>query len=390
MSLHLSRRHEMVTQSEIRSMSLECSLQGGLNLAQGVCDTPVPEAVLRGATEAIEAGMNTYTPHTGIPELRQAIADKQERLYGMACDPESEIVVTAGATGALYSAFQALLEPGDEVILFEPFYGYHLTTLRSAGAVPVFVPLEAPGWSVGEGELEAAITPKTRGIIVNTPANPCGKVFSRGELEAVADVAIRHDLFVFTDEIYEHFLYDGLVHVPMATLPGMRERTVTISGASKTFSVTGWRIGWAIADRRWAPAIGHFSDLCYVCAPAPLQAGVARGMEELGWEYYRGLGLEYRLKRDRFCRALQDAGLAPFVPDGAYYVLADVSSVPGRSARERAMHILRTAGVASVPATAFYGGGKGESLVRFCYAKEDAVLDEACRRLREYALHATD
>lgn len=382
MTLHLSRRHETVTQSEIRSMSLECRRLGGLNLAQGVCDTPVPEPVLRGAGEALEAGMNTYTPHTGIPELRSAIARKQERLYGMACDPEGEVVVTAGATGALYSAFQALLEPGDEVILFSPFYGYHVSTLRSAGAVPVFVPLESSGWTFSDGALSGAVTGKTRAIILNTPANPCGKVFSRDELARLADFATAHDLFVFTDEIYEHFLYDGRRHIPMATLPGMRERTITISGASKTFSVTGWRIGWAVVDRRWAPAIGHFSDLVYVCAPAPLQAGVARGMEELGEEYYRGLGEEYRLKRDLFCRALSDAGLTPSVPEGAYYVLADVSTVPGGTALERAMHILEKTGVASVPGTAFYDGEEGERVVRFCYAKEDLVLDEACRRLR--------
>ncbi|KZK74339.1 MAG: aminotransferase [Pelodictyon luteolum] len=382
MSLHLSNRHGTVMQSEIRSMSLECSRQGGINLAQGVCDTPVPEVVLRGAADAMQRGLNTYTPHVGIGVLRRAIAQKQQRMYGMVCDPDSEIVVTAGATGALYSAFQALLDPGDEVIVFEPFYGYHVTTLQSAGAVPVFLPLNPEGWSFSEADLMSAVGPKTRGIIVNTPANPCGKVFSRSELEVIAATAERFDLFVFTDEIYEHFLYGGLSHLPFATLPGMKERTITISGASKTYSVTGWRIGYAIADARWAAAIGYFSDLVYVCAPAPLQAGVACGMDELGDDYYRDLAEEYRLKRDRFCSALSAAGLRPAVPDGAYYVLADVTGIPGRNAFERAIHILHKTGVASVPGSAFYSGGKGESFVRFCYAKEDGVLDDACRGLQ--------
>ncbi|NTW57309.1 MAG: pyridoxal phosphate-dependent aminotransferase [Chlorobiaceae bacterium] len=382
MALALSSRHGCVLQSEIRNMSIECSRIGGINLSQGVCDTPIPDAVVRGASESIATGVNTYTHYAGLFRLREAIARKQLKFSGMQCDPENEIVVSAGATGALYCAFQTLLDPGDEVIVFEPYYGYHISTLLAAEAVPLYVTLEPPGWTFSLEELERTVTPKTRGIILNTPANPSGKVFSAAELSQLADFADTHDLFVFTDEIYEHFIYTGHEHRSFATLPGMRERTITVSGASKTFSVTGWRIGYAICDARWAKTIGYFNDLVYVCAPAPLQAGVARGMQELGDDYYIGLAREYEARRDRFCDALSCAGLPPYIPDGAYYVLADVSRVPGSTGKEKAMHILNTTGVASVPGSAFFQGGKGNTTVRFCFAKEDGVLDEAMGRLQ--------
>ena len=382
MGLTLSGRYACMLQSEIRNMSIECRRVGGINLAQGVCDTPVPEAVLQGAVDAIGQGINTYTHYAGLPQLREAVALKQERFSALSFDPESEIIVSAGATGALYCAFQALLNPGDEVIVFEPFYGYHISTLQAAEAVPVFLPLHPPEWSFSVHDLELVVTPRTRGIIVNTPANPSGKVFTVDELEIIAGFAERYDLFVFTDEIYEHFVYSDNVHCSFASLPGMRERTITVSGSSKTFSVTGWRIGYLLCDSRWAQAIGYFNDLVYVCAPAPLQAGVARGLRELGDSYYQNLSVAYQAKRDRFCDALALAGLPPHIPDGAYYVLADVTRIPGTTGKERAMHILQKTGVASVPGGAFYHDRRGEMLVRFCFAKEDAVLNEAIRRLQ--------
>ncbi|MBA4423962.1 MAG: aminotransferase, partial [Syntrophus sp. (in: bacteria)] len=212
-------------------------------------------------------------------------------------------------------------------------------------------------------------------------ANPSGKVFSRDELELLAVFAKKHDLFVFTDEIYEHFLYGECRHIPPATLPGMKERTITISGLSKTFSITGWRIGYCICDARWTTEIGFFSDLVYVCAPAPLQSGVAKGLRELGADYYRGFSMIYREKRDKICDALARANLPPNIPDGAYYVLADISQLPGKNSKERAMYLLQETGVACVPGEAFYHDDAGENLARFCYAKEDNVLDEACRRI---------
>lgn len=383
MSLDLSDRHEWVMQSEIRNMSIECDRVGGINLSQGVCDTEIPLPVRRGAQEAIERGVNTYTHYAGFPELREAIALKQKKFTGMDVNPENEIIVSAGATGALYCACLALLNPGDEVIVFEPFYGYHISTLIATQAVPVYVRMNPPGWSFAMADLDKAVTPKTRGIIINTPANPSGKVFTEPELRQLADFAGKHDLFVFTDEIYEHFLYDGRRHISLATFPGMQERTITISGLSKTFSITGWRIGYCICDASWSPTIGYFNDLVYVCAPAPLQTGVAMGLLTLGSDYYEALSKDYAKKRDIICNGLANAGLTPNIPQGAYYVLADMSSLPGENSQERAMHLLRKTGVACVPGEAFYHDDSGENLARFCFAKDDNMLNEACRRLEK-------
>ena len=382
MSLYLSARQAWVLQSEIRNMSIECDRVGGINLSQGVCDTEVPAVVRRGAAEAMDRGINTYTHYAGLLELRRAIAAKQEKYSGLKADPETEIIVSAGATGSFYCACLALLEPGYEVILFEPYYGYHVNTLVAAQAVPIYVRMTPPLWSFDPADLEKAVTTRTRAIMINTPSNPTGKVFTRDELVIIARFAEAHDLFVFTDEIYEHFLYDDARHISAATLPGMRGRTITISGLSKTFSITGWRIGYSICDARWAQTIGFFNDLVYVCAPAPLQMGVAEGLTSLGDDYYGDLAASFTRKRENICTALSDAGLTPYVPRGAYYVLADISSLPGRTGKERAMALLAKTGVACVPGEAFFHDDGGEALGRFCFAKDDSVLDEAGRRLR--------
>jgi aminotransferase len=381
MNLRLSKRHQWVLQSEIRNMSLECDRVGGINLSQGVCDLEVPAAVRQGAQAAIDAEFNIYTRYDGLDEIREAIAKKQKRFTGMDVDPETEIVVSAGSTGALYCVCLALLDEGDEVIVFEPTYGYHIKTLVATQAVPVHVKTEPPDWVFSDPDLEVAVTDKTRAIILNTPANPSGKVFNQKELEAVARFAVKHDLFIFTDEIYEHFVYDGRKHIAPVTLPGLKERTITISGVSKTFSITGWRIGYCICDDRWSQAIGYFNDLVYVCAPAPLQIGVAKGLTELEPTYYDMLSKEYQNKRDKICSALSEAGLEPYIPQGAYYVLADISKIPGETSKERAMHLLHQAGVACVPGEAFYHDDSGEALARFCFAKQDDELEEACRRI---------
>ena len=384
MKLELSERHEWVLQSEIRNMSIECDRMGGINLSQGVCDTEVPLIVRLGAREAMDCGINTYTRYDGLDELRSAIARKQKVFTGMEVDPEKEIVVSAGATGAFYCACLSLLNPGDEVILFEPYYGYHISTLVATGGVPVYVRMQPPDWTFSDQDLENVVTTKTKGIMINTPANPSGKVFSRNEFERLAGFAGKHDLFVFTDEIYEHFVYQG-EHIPPATITGMKDRTITISGLSKTFSITGWRIGYSICDARWSQTIGYFNDLVYVCAPAPLQMGVAKGLNELESDYYQKLSDEYLKKRENICNALSMAGLKPYVPQGAYYVLADISRLPGINSKERAMSLLQKTGVACVPGEAFYHDDAGEDLARFCFAKEDSVLDQACKRLEQLA-----
>jgi len=381
--LALSHLAPGALQSEIRAMSVACDQMGGINLAQGVCDTPVPQVVEEAAIQAIRDGHNIYTRLDGIARLRNAISAKQERDYALKYNPETEVLVASGATGGFHAACMALLNPGDEVLLFEPFYGYHVSTLRSMRVNPVFVPLAEPGFALDIEAFRAAITAKTRAIVINTPANPSGKIFSLAELEVIAEVAQAHDLFVFTDEIYEYFVYDGQRHVSPATLPGMRERTIVLSGFSKTFSVTGWRLGYVTADARWLPAMNYFHDLTYVCAPSALQHGVAAGLEQLPPSFYTQLAADHQDKRTRILSALTDAGLTPTTPAGAYYVLADSTRLAGKNAAEKARNLLAATGVAAVAGSAFFRPGHGENLLRFCFAKKDEDLNEACARLRK-------
>ena len=380
--LALSNLAPAAVQSEIRAMSVACDEIGGINLAQGVCDTPVPPVVEDAAIQAIRDGYNIYTRLDGIARLRNAIAAKQQRDYALTYDPEREVLVASGATGGFHAAAMALLNPGDDVLLFEPFYGYHVSTLRSLRINPVLVPLAEPDFALDIDSLRAAITPRTRAIVLNTPANPSGKVFNLAELTAIAEAAIEHDLFVFSDEIYEYFVYDGASHIPIATLPGMKERSIILSGFSKTFSVTGWRLGYVTADARWLPAMNYFHDLTYVCAPSAFQHGAAAGLEQLPPSFYTQLAADHQSKRARMLSALTDAGLEPTIPAGAYYVLADASRLPGKTAAEKARHLLAVTGVASVAGSAFFRPGHGENLLRFCFAKKDHDLDEACARLR--------
>ena len=387
-TLHLSELAPGAVQSEIRAMSVLAEEAGAINLAQGICDTAVPAIVAEGAARAIESGHNIYTRLDGFPRLRRAIARKVEQTLGSGTtvDSDREVVVTAGATGALFATLMALLNPGDEAILFEPLYGYHASSLKAVRAVPVVLPFavdsDSGRWLLDLDAVRAAVTPRTRAIIINTPANPCGKVFTRAELEGLAAIALEHNLFVISDEIYEHFVYGEARHISIASIPGMRDRTILISGFSKTFSITGWRVGYLVADARWTPSIGYFHDLLYICAPAPFQHAVADGLEQLEPDFYRGLPREHETKSAMLLSALRDADLPPHAPDGAYYILADVCRIPGATAAERARTLLRQAGVAAVAGSAFFRPGGGEDLLRFCFAKRDMELAEACRRLR--------
>ena len=385
--LGLNAKAQRIKQSEIRVMSVECDRVGGINLAQGICDTPVPEEVRAGAHQAIEAGKNIYTRLDGIQSLRQAVATKLKSFNRLDVDPEREVLITSGSTGGFYAACQALLEAGDEVLVFEPYYGYHTNTLNAIGARPKFVRLREPEWSFAAADLEAQAGPRLKAIVLNSPANPSGKVFTESELKAIADFAIAHDLFVFTDEIYEYFLYEGR-HISIASLPGMRERTITMSGFSKTFSITGWRVGYLTCDAKWAAAIAYFHDLVYVCAPSAFQFACLEGLLRLPHSFYAQLSIDYLQKRDLICDALTQAGLRPFVPKGAYYVLADASSIPGRNSKERAMELLAQTGVASVPGASFFSGNSGEHLLRFCFAKENAPLATAAEKLTKLHVSA--
>ena len=387
-NLRLSELAPHLIQSEIRAMTVACSDAGGINMAQGVCDTDPPHPVVEAAIDAIRAGHNIYTRMDGIAPLREAIAQKLAAFNHIHADPHTQILVTSGATGAMYAALMALLNAGDDCLILEPYYGYHVSTLRTLRINPVVVPLTGPDFALDPSRIRAAITPRTRAIILNSPANPSGKVFTLAELEALAAIATEYDLFVFTDEMYEHFIYDGAHHLSIAALSGMQERTITISGFSKTFSVTGWRLGYLAASERWIPAIAYFHDLIYICAPSPLQYGAAAGLLQLPASFYTSLTAEYQTKRDAICDALTRAGLTPSIPTGAYYVLADATRIPGATAPQKARHLLADTGIAAVAGSAFFqtqaGINPGDHLLRFCFAKKQHDLDEAVRRLGRY------
>jgi aminotransferase len=375
----ISDRLRGLVQSDIRRMSRECERVGGINLGQGICDLPTIPELVEGACDAIRGSKATYSKFEGIDLLRDRIAKKIAHFNGFEVDPATELVVTVGSTGGFAAAAMATLNPGDEVILFEPYYGYHLNTLKVLGVETKFVPLQLPDWSIDFDRLRAAFGPKTRGVVVCTPSNPCGKVFTRDELEKIAALCHEFNAWCFTDEIYEYIVYDDRRHLSMAAVD--REIAITISGFSKTFSVTGWRIGYVAADRRVAASIGLVNDLFYVCAPTPLQWGIARALE-IGEEYYRNLARDYQKKRDILADALREGGFKPFVPQGAYYMLAEI---PERfaNAGEAAMTLIEEAKVASVPGPSFYASNAGDRLLRFCFAKDFAALEEAARRLRE-------
>jgi aminotransferase len=294
-----------------------------------------------------------------------------------------QVLVSDGATGAFYTACMALLNPNDEVILFEPYYGYHRSTLLSIGAVPKFVRLEAPAWNLDMDALKGIVTSKTRAMVICNPANPSGKVFTRDELEQIGEFAQEHDLIVFADEMYEHFLYEDAVHVPAMSIESLKNRCVTLSGFSKVFSITGWRLGYAIASKEVIEVMAQFNDLIYVCAAAPLQMRAAEGLEKLGDDYYRELSSVHQMKRDLFCDALRDAGLNPSVPSGAYYVMTDISGIAGADDFEKVMAILEKTGVAAVPGRAFYHDDGGKNMARFCYSKPLEVLQDAAQRIRK-------
>lgn len=383
----ISARLSGLVQSDIRRMSRECERVGGINLGQGICDLPTIPELVDGACEAIRDSKATYSKFEGIDLLRERIARKTERFNGFRVDPARELVVSVGSTGGFAAATLATLNPGDEVILFEPYYGYHLNTLKVLGIVPKFVPLQLPDWSIDFDQLRAAFGPRTRGIVVCTPSNPCGKVFTADELAKIGALCREFGAWAYTDEIYEYIVYDGKRHVSMASVDGCRDITITISGFSKTFSVTGWRIGYVAADEKIISAIGLVNDLFYVCAPTPLQWGIARALE-IGEEYYRNLAIEYEKKRDLMAASLRTAGFKPYVPAGAYYMLAEVPD-EFANGREAANALIERAGVASVPGSAFYASDRGDRLVRFCFAKDFAALEEAGRRLAGVATRAS-
>ncbi len=378
----ISTAHRASTfqESVIREMTRVANQHGAINLAQGFPDFPMPEAMKDAACAAIHGDINQYAITWGTPALRLAIAEKYRRWYDMEVDPEREITVTCGATEAMAAVFLALINPGDEVIVFEPFYENYGPDAILAGAKPVFVPLEGLEWKLDPEKLRAAFNDRTRAIVVNTPHNPTGRVFTREEISLIAELCQKHDVIAITDEIYEHIRYAGGHHV-LATWPGMRERTVTISGLSKTFSCTGWRIGYAVAPFEMTSPIRKVHDFLTVGAPAPLQAAGAIGMA-FGPDYYNEMALEYRERRDVMVAALKEGGFKFCAPEGAYYILADFTAISDLRGVEFAMWLAKEVGVATVPGTSFYHEPKlGENVTRFAFCKRTETLEMAAERL---------
>jgi aspartate/methionine/tyrosine aminotransferase len=379
--MHTAARTHGFTESVIRSMTRLATEHGAINLAQGFPNFPCPDVLKEAAARAIHDDVNQYAITWGSRRLRHALARKYQEWYGMTLDPERHLTVTCGATEAMAAALLAIVDPGDEVIVFEPFYENYGPDAILCGARPVYVAI-VPGQPIDLDRVRAAFTPRTRAIIVNTPNNPAGRVFSRTELEAIAELCRRHDAWAVTDEIYEHILYDG-EHIPMATLDGMAERTITISGASKTFSVTGWRVGTIVAPAGVSDAIRKVHDFLTVGAPAPLQEGIAAGLETLGRDYYDALARGYRERRDVLVEALQAAGFACASPEGAYYVLADFSALSDQPDDAFALWLTREVGVAPVPGSSFYSRPElGRRQVRFAFCKTLPMLKEAAEKLR--------
>jgi len=387
--LRISRRVQGFTESVIREMTRVCLEHGGVNLAQGMPNFPPPREVVEAAHRALDGDFHQYAITWGAPALRRAIADKYRRFYGMELDPDRHVTVCCGSTETMLASLLAVLNPGDEVIVFEPFYENYGPGCIISGAVPVFVPLEPPDFGFDPDRLARAVTPRTRAIVFNSPNNPTGKVFSREELGAIADLCRERDLLAITDEIYEHIVFDGLGHTPIATLPGMAERTITISGISKSYSVTGWRIGYAVAPPDISVGIRRAHDFVTVGAPHPLQEAAVAALT-LGDPYYEWLRSMYQAKRDLLLSYVERAGFVAWRPRGAYYILTDVAhfladrGLPDDAAF--AMWLVREIGVATVPGSSFYAHAElGRTKIRFCFPKTDDMLREAGERLLKIA-----
>ncbi|QSI48671.1 pyridoxal phosphate-dependent aminotransferase [Thermobispora bispora] len=360
---------------------------GSINLGQGFPDTDGPERMLERAVEAVRGGWNQYPPGPGLPELRRAVAEHRARWYGLEYDPETEVLVTVGATEAITAAILALCEPGDEVIVFEPYYDSYAAAIALAGAVrrPVTLRPDAGRFTFDLDELAAAAGPRTRAILVNSPHNPTGTVFTREELETIARICRDRDLIAITDEVYEHLTFDGVEYVPLATLPGMRERTVMISSAGKTFSVTGWKTGWVCAPAPLVGAVQTVKQFLTFTASAPWQLAVAYALrEEMDWVAAQRAALE--AKRDRLMAGLKSVGFEVFTPAGTYFIQTDIRPLGFADGHELALRLPELAGVVAIPTQVFYDDpSRGRHYLRFAFCKKDEVIDEAVRRLQRLA-----
>lgn len=382
----LSERTRSLAQSDIRAITMMVDAVDGINLGQGICDMPTPDPVKEAAKQAIDEDRSIYSGYAGIRRLREAILHKVQAYNGLPATSADEVMVGVGSTGAFVTAMFTLLEPGDEVILFEPFYGYHRNLLQLLPATLRYVRTEGPDWTIDFDAVRRAVTPKTKAVVVCTPGNPSGKVWSRAELETLLEILQAFDLYAITDEIYEYMVYDGRPHVSLASLPGAYERTVTISGFSKTYNMTGWRLGYAVAPEPIIGKMGLLNDLFYICAPTPLQHGVSAALE-MDDAYYHTMLADYTQKRQMLCDALEQIGFDVSWPQGAYYVMAHFERFarthPGfEDDRAACETLIREAGVGSIPGNSFFADpADGRYYLRFCFAKEFPVLEAACRQL---------
>jgi len=367
--------------SEMTKLAQE---HGAINLSQGFPDFDGPPAMIEEVAKAMREGHNQYARSQGHPLLVTALADRQASLYGLRYDAMTEVVVTSGATETIAASLLGLLDPGDEVILIEPFYDSYPAALAMARAVPRYVTLRFPDFHLDVDALEKLITPKTRAILINSPHNPTGKVYSDAELQAIADLAIAHDLWVISDEVYEHLTYDGVGHRPIATLPGMRERTLTISSAGKTFSFTGWKVGWAFGPAAMIQAVQSAHQFITFATSTPMQVGLARALQSLEPGYYDELRRDYLARRDRMVAVLREVGFDVAVPSGTYFIVARFDRFDSCDDRTFARRLVTEVGVAAIPPSVFYSAdpAEGRRLMRFAFCKKDATLDAAAERLR--------
>jgi aspartate/methionine/tyrosine aminotransferase len=379
----LSQKAERFTESVIREMTRLAQLYDAVNLAQGMPDFPAPVEIKEAACEAIMADINQYAITWGAKVFRNAIAAKTQTYLGLEVDPEREITVTCGSTEAMIASLLAVINPGDEVIIFEPFYENYGPDTILSGAIPRYVRLHAPDWHFDPEELESVFGNKTRAIIINTPNNPTGKVFSRGELQLIADLCMKWDVLAITDEIYEHILYDNHSHCAMATLDGMRNRTITINALSKTYCVTGWRVGYVIASPELTQGIRKVHDFLTVGAPAPLQEAGARAVA-LPKQYYEDLAAAYQSRRNFLLKALNDAEFSCSTPQGAYYIMADFRALSSLNDIEFTRYLVKDIGIAVVPGSSFFHEfQKASRYVRFCFCKKEATLHSAGEKLKK-------
>ena len=379
--IQLSLKAEQFTESVIREMTRLAFKHGAVNLSQGYPDFSAPAEIKQAAREAIDADINQYAITWGAKRFRDAIAAKFQRTQGVSLDPEREITVCCGSTEAMISSMLAIINPGDEVVVFEPFYENYGPDAILSGASPKYVKLKPPHWTFDPDELAAAFSANTKAIILNSPNNPTGKVFDRAELEQIRDLCVRWNVFAITDEIYEHMLYDGAEHTSIAAIEGMRDRTITINALSKTYCVTGWRVGWAIAAPEVTASIRKVHDFLTVGAAAPLQEAGARAME-FPASYYEKLARDYAVRRERLLGILSDAGFRCFKPRGAYYIMTDISAFGFPNDFAFAKYLVEEIGVAAVPGSSFFRDpADGKSILRFTFCKKEETLAAAAAKL---------